>query len=163
MAQLSAEIDRDALRPLINVTFDSDLEFKRALREAAGEQALREHSAELIQAAIDVDPTIVLLGILGFVASFAVSLGPVMWCLLAEIFPNRARGPAMAFVGFFNSLASFAVQLVFPWELSHLGNATIFFIYAAFGLAALLLVAWLLPETKGKSLEELETILARRA
>jgi MFS family permease len=64
-----------------------------------------------------------------------------MWCLLAEIFPNRARGPAMAFVGFFNSLAIFAVQLVFPWELSHLGNATIFFIDAAFGLAALLLVA----------------------
>lgn len=163
VAQLSAEIDRDALRPLINVPFDDDLVFKRALREAAGEQALREHSAELIQAAIDVDPTIVLLGILGFVASFAVSLGPVMWCLLAEIFPNRARGPAMAFVGFFNSLASFAVQLVFPWELSHLGNATIFFIYAAFGLAALLLVAWLLPETKGKSLEELETILGARA
>ena len=55
------------------------------------------------------------------------------------------------------------MQLVFPWELSHLGIATIFFIYAAFGLAALLLVAWLLPETKGKSLEELETILAKRA
>jgi SP family arabinose:H+ symporter-like MFS transporter len=163
VARLSAAIDRDALRPLINVPFDNDLEFKRALREATGEQTMREHSAELIQAAIDVDAVIVLLGILGFVASFAVSLGPVMWCLLAEIFPNRARGPAMAFVGFFNSMASFAVQLVFPWELSHLGNASIFFIYACFGVVAFLLVGWLLPETKGKSLEELETILVRRA
>jgi sugar porter (SP) family MFS transporter len=162
VAQLSVAIDRDALRPLINVPFDDDLAFKRALREAAGEQAVREHGAELIQAAIDVDPVIVLIGILGFVASFAVSLGPVMWCLLAEIFPNRARGPAMAFVGLFNSMASFAVQLVFPWELSNLGNASIFFIYAAFGVAALLLVAWLLPETKGKSLEELETMLGAR-
>ena len=64
-------------------------------------------------------------------------------------------------VGFFNAMSSFMVQFVFPWELSNLGNAMIFFIYSALGLVAFVLLGWLLPETKGKSLEELETLLAR--
>jgi len=159
---LSASIDREALRPVIGVKYSDDLEFKNALNTALGDQAMREHSAGLIQAAININPLLVLIGILGFVASFAISLGPVMWCLLSEIFPNRARGPAMAIVGFFNAMASFAVQFVFPWELANLGNATIFFIYSGFGLVAFVLLGWLLPETKGKSLEELEVLLARK-
>ena len=162
LAPLAVEIDRAALQPLIGVEFSDDLAFKSALRGALGEQAMREHSAELTQAAIDINPGLVLAGILGFVASFAISLGPVYWVLLSEIFPNRARGPAMALAGFFNAMSSFAVQFVFPWELSNLGNAATFFIYAALGLVAFLLLARLLPETKGKSLEELEGILAAR-
>jgi MFS family permease len=85
-----------------------------------------------------------------------------MWCLLSEIFPNRARGPAMALAGFFNAMSSFLVQFVFPWQLANIGNAAIFFIYSAFGLLAFILLARLLPETKGRSLEELERILAAR-
>jgi MFS family permease len=160
---LSVEIDREALQPLIGVEFPDDLSFKNALRGTLGDQAMREHGAELTQAAIDINPMLVLIGILGFVASFAISLGPVYWCLLSEIFPNRARGPAMALVGFFNAISSFMVQFVFPWELSSLGNAAIFFIYSALGLVAFILLAWLLPETKGKSLEELELILSRKS
>jgi sugar porter (SP) family MFS transporter len=160
--QLSADIDRHALQSVVGVKFPNDLAFKNGLRVALGDQAMQKHSAELTQAAIDINPVLVLIGILGFVASFAISLGPVYWCLLSEIFPNRARGAAMALVGFFNATSSFLVQFVFPWELANLGNATIFFIYSGFGLVALILLGWLLPETKGKSLEELEVILARR-
>jgi len=163
IAGLSIEIDRERLQPLVGVKFSDDLAFKSALREALGGQGGREHTAELIQAAITINPVLVLIGILGFVASFAISLGPVYWCLLSEIFPNRARGPAMALVGFFNAMSSFMVQFVFPWELSTLGNAMIFFIYSALGLAAFILLAWLLPETKGKSLEELEVILSGKS
>ena len=65
----------------------------------------------------------------------------------------------MALPGFFNAISSFVVQFVFPWELSNLGSATIFFIYSALGLVAFVLLGWLLPETKGKSLEELEVLL----
>jgi len=162
MTTLSAGIDREALAPLAGVKFDNDLSFKNALREAIGDQGMREHSAELTQAAIDINPVLVLMGILGFVASFAISLGPVYWCLLSEIFPNRVRGAAMALVGFFNAMSSFMVQFVFPWELSTLGSAMIFFIYSALGLVAIILLGWLLPETKGKSLEELEVMLARK-
>jgi sugar porter (SP) family MFS transporter len=163
VASLSAENDREALQPVVGVSYPDDLSFKTGLEDVLGVQAMREHSAELTQAAIDINPVLVLIGILGFVASFAISLGPVYWCLLSEIFPNRARGPAMALVGFFNAISSFMVQFVFPWELSNLGNAIIFFIYSALGLVAFVLLGWLLPETKGKSLEELEKLLAKRS
>ena len=109
--------------------------------------------------AADMNPTIILVGILGFVASFAISLGPVMWVLFSELFPNRVRGLAISFVGLINSAVSFLVQLIFPWELENLGNSLTFLIYGLFAIVGLILVMRLLPETKGKSLEELETEL----
>jgi len=108
------------------------------------------------------NPAIVLAGILGFVASFALSLGPVMWVLLSEIFPNRIRGLAISFVSFFNSVVSFLVQFLFPWELARIGAPATMLIYAAFALAGLILTARLLPETKGRTLEELENGLMHR-
>ncbi len=61
-----------------------------------------------------------------------------------------------------NSAVSFSVQLVFPWELENLGNALTFLIYGVFAVIGLFLVMRILPETKGRSLEELETLLVRR-
>lgn len=106
-------------------------------------------------------PLIILLGMLGFVAGFAMSLGPVMWVLFSELFPNRIRGLAISACGLVNSSVSFIVQLVFPWELETLGNAATFMIYAGFALLGLLFVMRVLPETRGKSLEQLESILVR--
>ncbi len=63
-------------------------------------------------------------------------------------------------MGVFNSVSSFLVQFVFPWELSNLGNAWTFFIYSLSGLVAIILIGILLPETKGKSLELIEKELA---
>ena len=103
----------------------------------------------------------VLLGIIGFVASFAVSVGPVMWVLFSELFPNNVRGLAISFAGFVNSAVSFTVQLVFPLELQAIGSTGTFLIYGAFGLIGLIFVLLVLPETKGKSLEELEKILVK--
>jgi sugar porter (SP) family MFS transporter len=107
----------------------------------------------------DMNPKIILVGILGFVASFAISLGPVMWVLFSELFPNRVRALAISFVGLINSGVSFTVQLIFPWELENLGNSVTFLIYGLFAIVGLILVMRLLPETKGKSLEELEAEL----
>ena len=108
-----------------------------------------------------MNPTLILIGILGFVASFAVSLGPVMWVLFSELFPNHIRGLAISFVGFLNSAVSFMVQLIFPWELAKLGSTGTFLLYGVFAFVGLLLMMKLLPETKGKSLEELEAILVK--
>lgn len=108
-----------------------------------------------------INSWLVLGGILGFVASFAMSVGPVMWVLFSELFPNAIRGIAISFIGFINSAVSFSVQLVFPWELEKLGNTGTFLIYGVFGLLGLIFVLVFLPETKGKSLEELETILVK--
>jgi len=109
----------------------------------------------------DANPRLILFGILGFVASFAVSLGPVMWVLFSELFPNRVRGVAISFVGLVNSATAFLVTLVFPWQLQVLGSATTFLLYGLFALAGLAFVLRVLPETKGRSLEELETVLVR--
>ena len=106
-------------------------------------------------------PRLILFAILGFVASFAVSLGPVMWVLFSELFPNRVRGVAISFVGLVNSITAFVVTLVFPWQLQSLGSATTFLVYGLLALAGLAFVMLVLPETKGRSLEELETLLVR--
>jgi MFS family permease len=109
----------------------------------------------------DANPRLILFGILGFVASFAVSLGPVMWVLFSELFPNRVRGVAISFVGLVNSGTAFLVTLIFPWQLQSLGSSMTFLIYGLFAVAGLVFVLRVLPETKGRSLEELETELVR--
>ncbi len=105
---------------------------------------------------IDMNATLVLIGILSFVAGFGISLGPVMWVLFSELFPNRIRGIAISFCGLINSSVSFIVQLVFPWELENFGPSTTFLIYGSFAIIGLLFVMRILPETKGRSLEELQ-------
>lgn len=156
IAQLSEGVDSAAIQSLQGLTFTSDVDFKSALAGAIGLEQTQLHESELIAAAINMNPMLILVGILGFVASFAMSLGPVMWVLFSELFPNRVRGIAISFVGFINSAISFLVQLVFPWQLANLGNAGTFLIYGVFAVAGWLIIARLLPETKGKSLEEIE-------
>ena len=84
-----------------------------------------------------------------------------MWVLFSELFPNTLRGLAISFVGLINSAVSFGVQLVFPWELENLGNAGTFFIYGSFAVIGLVFVMRVMPETKGRSLEELEQLLVK--
>jgi MFS transporter, SP family, arabinose:H+ symporter len=105
----------------------------------------------------------VLIGLLGFVASFALSLGPVMWVLFSEIFPNRVRALAISCVGLVNSGVCFIAQLVFPWQMEHLGGAQTFLIYGCFAVLGFALLARILPETRGRSLEELEESLVRHS
>lgn len=161
VAALPAEINKEALTDVIGVTYNSDLEYKTSLQEAIGMDAANAHESELVSGAITMNPTLVLIGILGFVASFAVSIGPVMWVLFSELFPNKVRGLAISFVGLINSGVSFLVQLVFPWELATLGAGTTFLIYGIFGLIGVFFVLFIVPETKGKSLEELEALLVK--
>jgi len=137
-------------------TYDSDLAFKNSVRDALGEERYRQHESAIIEASARMNAGLILVGILGFVASFAFSLGPVMWVMLSELFPNRIRGLAIALIGFVNSAVSWFVQLVFPWELSNLGNGLTYLIYGLFALVGLVLLAAFLPETKGKSLEQIE-------
>lgn len=106
-------------------------------------------------------PMVVLFAIAAFVASFAISLGPVMWVLLSEIFPNEERAAAISVVGFWNSLVSASVTLLFPTELSTWGPAGTFLCYGLLAVAGLVFIVLRAPETKGKTLEELEGILAR--
>ena len=150
-----------ALSPYAGTVFDSDVPFKNAVREALGDELAAAHESALITSAIDMNPTLILVGILGFVAAFAISIGPVMWVLFSELFPIQVKGVAISFVGFINSLVSYLVQQFFPWELDTLGSSLTFLIYGLFAAAGLLFVIFYVPETKGKSLEELEETLVR--
>jgi MFS family permease len=97
-----------------------------------------------------------------FKSAIVDAIGPVMWVLFSELFPNWIRGIAISFVGLINSAVSFIVQLVFPWELEVLGSATTFLIYGVFALLGLIFIIKVVPETKGKSLEELEEMLVSK-
>jgi SP family arabinose:H+ symporter-like MFS transporter len=156
---LPSDVDRQQITPLMGITYESDVEFRNAVSATIGKSQYQQYESQLVSAAISMNPTLILVGILGFVASFAVSLGPVMWVLFSELFPNALRGLAISFVGLINSGISFGVQLVFPWELENLGNATTFLIYGLFAAIGLVFIMRILPETKGRSLEELEKIL----
>jgi len=162
VAALPANIDSASLEPLIDEEFGSDVEFRKAVSAAIGAEAYRQHESQLVKAAVELNTSLILFAILGFVASFAISLGPVMWVLFSELFPNQLRGLAISFAGLINSAVSFGVQLLFPWELENLGSSMTFMIYGGFALAGLVLVLRILPETKGRSLEELEDALVRK-
>ena len=149
------------LAPLVGQDFANDVHYKDAVREILGSVKAKEFESEVITAAISMDPKLILIGILGFVACFAISLGPVMWVLFSELFPLKIRGVAISFVGFVNSAISAGVQFVFPWELSTIGSSMTFAIYGVFALLGVIFIALKVPETKGKSLEELEAILVK--
>ena len=95
------------------------------------------------------------------IACYAMSLGPVTWVLLSEIFPNRVRGVAMATCTFALWVGSFTLTYSFPLLNKFLGSSGTFWIYAFICAAGYLYFLRALPETKGKSLEKLEKELIK--
>ncbi len=91
-----------------------------------------------------------------FTNTFSAPWGPVLWVLLAEIFPLAIRGSAMAIATLFNWLAAFLVSLTFPAFTALAGAGTVFIAYAAAGVVIFPIVWWMVPETKQRSLESLE-------
>ena len=95
------------------------------------------------------------------IACYAMSLAPVVWVVLSEIFPVRIRGMAMALSTFFLWVASFLLTYTFPILNEAVGAAGIFWLYGGICLAGFLFIRAKLPETKGKTLEELEKELTK--
>lgn len=142
-------------------TFDSQSELFEGIKGKFNNDQFLDFKRNQITNFIDIDATLVLIAILMYVAAFAISLGPVMWTLISEVFPSKIKGIAISVVGFFNSLVSFSVTQVFPWELTNLGPTLTFAIYAALSLLAVLFVYRYVIETKGKTLEQVEELLIR--
>ena len=105
-----------------------------------------------------------VVGVMIFVGSFAMSMGPVVWVMLAEIFPNNVRGLAMSIVIGIQCLASALVTNGFPiLNKSHLNTQSFngalpYFIFALICVLAILFVCLRVPETKGKTLEQMEKL-----
>jgi sugar porter (SP) family MFS transporter len=89
-------------------------------------------------------------------AFFAIGMGPVFWLLISEIYPQRVRGEAMSVATAFNWLANFVVALSFPLLIASIGGAGTFWIFAGLGIAAIAFSVVLVPETTGRSLEDIE-------
>lgn len=98
----------------------------------------------------------VLAGILLYISFFAISLGPLTFVVVAEIFPNHIRGRAMGIAIFFLWLSVYIVSQTFPMLLKAIGSAYTFWIYMVMSVLAFLFIWRMVPETKGKSLEEIQ-------
>lgn len=99
---------------------------------------------------------LVLVFILGYIAFFAASLGPALWVVATELFPNRLRSKGMSIAIVALWIACSIVSISFPVMLERLSGGITFLIFALICLANLLYVLKYVPETKGKTLEELE-------
>jgi SP family galactose:H+ symporter-like MFS transporter len=99
---------------------------------------------------------VTLVALVVFIASFAFSLGPVVWTVINEVFPGRVRGRAVAFATAVNWGAAFLVSQFFLTLLDWLGSSATFWLFAAFAAVAFVWIWRKVPETKGRSLEEIE-------
>lgn len=113
----------------------------------------------IIGAYIDSRPAVTLIALIAVVIGFSISLGPVMWAYLAEIFPTEIKGLGISLAGMLNGIVSFLVTTLFPIEVRLIGTAGTFFTYMAVMIACLICVTTFYPETKGKSLKEIEAKL----
>ena len=100
---------------------------------------------------------IALVAMMFYIASFEISLGPIFWVMIAEIFPLKARAKAMAICTMFNWAFNFLVSFFFLDAVKLLGESGTFFLYAGFGIIAIAFFAWRVPETKDRSLEQIES------
>jgi sugar porter (SP) family MFS transporter len=125
--------------------------FLTAFSFSAGEQL---HGARAVTA---------ILGLLIYTGSFAVGLGPVFWLLIAEIYPLTIRGAAMSVATIANWAANFVVTISFLTIKNAIGGMGVFLLFGSLTVVALLYFWRKVPETKGKSLQELEQELTGRA
>jgi SP family xylose:H+ symportor-like MFS transporter len=105
-----------------------------------------------------------LIAVLGFVAAFAFSWGPVTWVLLSEIFPNTIRSKAMSIAVAVQWIMNYTVSSTFPlldrnsWLVEKFNHSVSFWLFGIMAFLSFLFVWKMVPETKGKSLEEMEKI-----
>jgi MFS family permease len=101
---------------------------------------------------------LMLVLVVAAIGCYAMSLAPVTWVLISEIFPNRIRGTAMSVAVTALWIASFILTYTFPLFNHALGAAKTFWIYAAICVAGFVFIKARVPETKGKTLEQIEKL-----
>jgi sugar porter (SP) family MFS transporter len=151
---------KSGLEIMLNKKYDREVVFFNEVRRNTGTFYSQTKNI-ILKNSIHMNSYLVLAGILLFIASFAISLGPVTWALLSEIFPVRIRGLAISVAGTFNALVSAVVITVFPIELAKFGSGLTFAVFGVLCALGLLFILRYIPETKGISLEEIEKRLIK--
>ncbi|TFH21983.1 MAG: hypothetical protein E4H10_14520 [Bacteroidia bacterium] len=106
----------------------------------------------------EMNPIFTTICIMLFIAFFASCIGPAFWTMVTEMFPNRIRGQAVALASFTQWVFNFLVVLFFPYVLDAMGGSLTFLFLSAMGVIQLFIVQIYLKETKGKTLEEIESM-----
>jgi len=153
----------EKIEQLDGKTFSSKKGFLSELSNYLSNIEIQENKLNILKSTVKLNNIVILVAILAFVAMFAMSLGPVTWVLLSELYPNKFRGRAISIAGFFNGFSSFIVPLLFLWEFEKIGEAATFFIFASIAIICFFFVIYKIPETKGKSLEEIEATLIKES
>jgi MFS family permease len=99
---------------------------------------------------------IAVICLMGYVGSFAISLGPIFWLLIAEIYPLKIRGLAEGTAAAFNWGSNLIVSLTFLTLVEKLGASSTFLLYALASVASWLFAYYFVPETRGRTLEQIE-------
>ena len=105
---------------------------------------------------------IMMICLTTFIIFFGISWGPILWVMLPELFPMRARGAATGIAALVLSIGSLLVAQLFPLLTEVLEIQEVFLIFAVIGVIALFFVVKFLPETRGRSLEQIEADLRQR-
>ncbi|RZS32827.1 sugar porter (SP) family MFS transporter [Herbihabitans rhizosphaerae] len=112
---------------------------------------------KVLDAPSGVTTTFAVIGLVVFTVTFSLTWGPVLWVMLSEIFPLNVRGTAMGIATIANWIMNFTVSLTMPVLADAWGIGTLFIVYGFFGVLLLIFVRRWVPETKGRSLEQIET------
>lgn len=113
-------------------------------------------------AASEIVDVIALISLMVYVAFFAIGLGPVTWVVISEIFPLKIRAKAMTITTFVNWLSNYLVSLTFLQLVAHFGHRGTFLLYALIAVGCLYFIYRCIPETKGRTLEEIEAELGKK-
>ena len=108
-------------------------------------------------------PWLALACLLVYIMGFAVGLGPVFWLMISEIFPLQMRGPAMAVCTMFNWALNFAISYTFLTLTADITKQGTFWLYAFFGVCAVVFIVFVVPETRHRSLEQIQADLGADA
>lgn len=156
VASLAGTVNTSALQPMVGIVFDNDVAFKAELVKNLGFDAARANEAAILKQAVSLNGTLIFISILGFIAAYQGTIGPILWVLFSEIFPTRVRGVAIIMCAFVVSFLSWLVQKFFSWQLAEWGAGNVFLFYGVCVTVCLILNYFLLPETKNKTIEEIE-------
>ncbi|WP_448250151.1 MFS transporter [Thalassotalea agariperforans] len=163
LSKLATTIDTTTLSSIVGIQYGSDIEFKAAVINLIGQSNFTLIETDLLFAATDIQGMLVLIGIVVFVCSYNFSLGPILWILFSEIFPTKVRAIAITSSALVATIfGGIIVPTFFPWQLENLGATLTFLVYGSFCLIGFVIMAKLIPETKGKTIEEIEEMLVKK-